>query len=82
MDSLVIVLYHRKITLRKKAKNNKMKRIVKLFLLFSAISEEEKGEIKRGLLQCFREPFYPVALQLAVVVGKAARFIHTSFIDL
>lgn len=40
---------------------------------FSAISEEEKAEIKRGLLQCFREPFYPVALQLAVVVGKAAR---------
>jgi hypothetical protein len=39
----------------------------------SAISEEEKVEIRRGLLQCFSEPSYPVALQIAVVVGKAAR---------
>jgi hypothetical protein len=43
------------------------------FVFFSAISDQERTEIRRGLLQCFNEPSYPVALQIAVVVGKAAR---------
>ena len=40
----------------------------------NAIVEEEKISIRNGILQMFSEPVYGVALQLAVIVGKIARF--------
>ena len=40
----------------------------------NAISEEEKVSIRSGLLQMFVEPVYGIALQIAVMVGKIARF--------
>ena len=40
----------------------------------NAILEEEKISIRSGILQMFVEPVYGVALQVAVIVGKIARF--------
>ena len=40
----------------------------------NAIMEEEKISIRSAILQMFVEPVYGVALQVAVIVGKIARF--------
>ena len=40
----------------------------------NAILEEEKCSIRTGILQLFAEPVYGIALQVAVIVGKIARF--------
>ncbi len=42
-------------------------------LVRSAISEEEKAAIRQKLLLCYREPAPQIALQIAVLIGKAAR---------
>lgn len=44
-------------------------------LIFSAISEEEKKILREGLLGTFHEPVEQVALQLAVLIAKAARWV-------
>lgn len=46
------------------------------FPFFSAIPEDEKASIRATLLHCFEEPAPPVALQLAVLIGKAARWVR------
>ncbi|XP_044739459.1 importin-11 [Chrysoperla carnea] len=40
----------------------------------NAISEEEKVSLRRGLISNFHEPVNQIALQLAVLVSKVARF--------
>ena len=40
----------------------------------NAIKDEEKWEIRSNLLQLYVEPVFPIALQLAVIVGKVSRF--------
>ena len=42
--------------------------------LNNRISEEEKASLRKGLLECLAEPVTPIALQIAVLIGKVARF--------
>ncbi len=49
----------------------------KLIHVFSAISEEEKRSIRAKLVLTFEEPVQQIALQIAVLIGKAARLEMT-----
>lgn len=44
-----------------------------LHFSYSAISEDEKAMLRRGLVCSFREPINQVATQLAVLISKIAR---------
>ena len=46
---------------------------ISVIIFSSAIAEPEKEAIRAKLLQSFGEPVQPVALQIAVLIGKAAR---------
>lgn len=58
----------------KKAYNNLYIKYVRLIFLCSAINEQEKEVIRRGLLTNLAEPVNQIAVQLAVLVAKIARF--------
>lgn len=44
------------------------------FLNYSAIREEEKACLRIGLIEAIKEPNFHIAIQLATLISKAARW--------